>query len=175
MRNGASTLDSSVFIPISAMEDVGGWDESLPTGNVHDMWMELATRGYRAVAVEEPLVVTFRDDRDRMTTNTQLRIDGIRQYVDKWRPTYREWFGPEAGERYAQRYYARVIMRLAGRKLVEGEVSDARRAAMAATRSCVDWTYNLQVLFRATAEAGVKRAFPPSVVRLLKRLQRVVS
>ncbi|MFB6284675.1 MAG: glycosyltransferase family 2 protein, partial [Halobacteria archaeon] len=44
-RKGASTNPSSFLFPRQAIQDVGGFDESLPSSIDHDIWMKLATHG----------------------------------------------------------------------------------------------------------------------------------
>jgi glycosyltransferase involved in cell wall biosynthesis len=168
---GASTVQSACLFRRPALLDVGGYDEELPSSIDHDIWMSLAVAGYEVRALDEPLVVSFDDFADSMMTNTDQRIRGVRMYVEKWRPTYREWFGPSAGDRYARRYFARVVGRLAATKLVTGRVDEAARAARAiATEVDVtDYPYAARVCATLLAETGVKRFLRPGAVRLLAR------
>jgi len=105
-------------------------------------------------------------------TNTDARIEGVSQFVDKWRPTYHEWFGRTEGERRIQRYFARVVSRLAASKLVTGAFGEATRATRAVFTHSDQTVYNCRVLAVLTAEAAVKRFAPPVVVRHLSTLRR---
>ena len=136
--------------------------------------MSLAVGGYSALALDEPLVISFDDFADSMMTNTDQRIRGVRMYVEKWRPTYREWFGPSAGDRYARRYFARVVGRLAATKLVTGRIDEAAQAvrAIAIEADVTDYPYAARVCTAMLAETGLKRFLPPRAVRLLARIAK---
>jgi glycosyltransferase involved in cell wall biosynthesis len=168
---GASTVQSACLFRRAALLNVGGYDEELPSSIDHDIWMSLAVAGYEVRAIDEPLVVSFDDFADSMMTNTDQRIRGVRMYVEKWRPTYREWFGPSAGDRYARRYFTRVVGRLAATKLVTGQIEEAARAAQAivAEIELTDYLYTARVCATMLAETGVKRFLSPRAVRLLAR------
>lgn len=118
MRNGAVTPSSSFLFVRSALLQVGGFDENLTSGIDHDIWMKLAVAGFSSEPIAKPLVTVVKDDRHSMMSDTQHRLKGINQYVAKWTPTYKEWFGERRGEEYARRYLIRVACRLAAEKLV---------------------------------------------------------
>lgn len=109
---GPSTLQSSFFFNKKALLNVGGFDEGLVSGTDHDIWMKLAVAGYNTLAIKKPLVIIHQDNIPTMMTNTRKRIIGVTQYVEKWTPTYKEWFGAREGEQYAKAYFAKVIGRL---------------------------------------------------------------
>ena len=169
VREGAMTLQSTFLFSKDALERVGGFDENLPSSIDHDIWMALASNGYEAHPIDEPLVITYRPSGDRMTASTTPRIQGVRRYVDKWKPTYQEWFGQAGGKAYAERYFADVIGRLAAEKLVNAQFAEAWQA----TRSLLDQEgsslYSLAALVKYTARAAAGRLLPRDLVRLLKR------
>jgi glycosyltransferase involved in cell wall biosynthesis len=127
MSVGAATLPSSGLFRKSALIDAGGFDEKLSSSVDHDIWMSLAVKGYEAEAVDEALVVSYSSTDGRLTTDMTTRPDGIRAYVEKWKPVYREWFGESEGDEYGRRYFANVVGRLAADKLVYWKISDAWR------------------------------------------------
>lgn len=170
MDKGASTLPSSCLFSKEALEAVGGYDESLPSSIDHDIWMALAAGGYDAYTVDEPLVVTHDPFEDSMETDTVSRIRGVRRYVEKWTPTYQEWFGAREGQRYASRYFVRVVSRLAAVKLVSGQVDDARLALNAIREENGGTWYSYRVLVAELLEATMKRYFPAWSVRFASEL-----
>jgi glycosyltransferase involved in cell wall biosynthesis len=172
VRDGPSTLESSCLFSKRALVDVGGYDEQLVSSVDHDIWLSLAVGGYHAETVSEPLVVSYDAFADSMMTNTDNRIRGVEQFVEKWRPTYEEWFGAEEGDRRLQRYFARVIARLAATKLVSGSFGEARRAIEAVFERSDQTLYNVSVLATLTVESAVKRFAPPAMVRRLSALRR---
>jgi len=138
MSKGAATPSSSFLFVRSALLEVGGFDQDLISGIDHDIWMKLAVAGYSNEIIEKTLVVVRLDDRQTMMSNTNRRIAGISQYVEKWTPTYREWFGEKDGENYGKRYFIRVICGLAGQKLAHCRFRDGLSAGKAAFR-CAGW------------------------------------
>lgn len=170
-RDGPSTLQSACLFSKRALLDVGGYDESLVSSVDHDIWFSLAVGGYSVETVPEPLVVSYDTFDDSMMMNTDERIEGVTQFVEKWRPTYVEWFGPDEADRRLQRYFARVIARLAAAKLVSGNVVEARRATAVLFDRSDQIGYNVMALVLLIAESAVKRFMPPAVVRRLASLR----
>lgn len=167
---GANTLPSACLFRTEALEDVSGFDESLPSSIDHDIWMQLAVAGYEARRVMEPLVVTYVSDRAQMTTNTDRRIEGVRKYVEKWEPTYHEWYGEEAGATYADQYYARVIARLAAKNLVSGDIGGFWSASRSIFEMSGETWYNVSVLVRTVGRRVASRALPRRVRRALRTI-----
>jgi glycosyltransferase involved in cell wall biosynthesis len=132
IRNGASTPSSCFMFIRSALKAVGGFDEGLVSGIDHDIWMKLAVAGYSNEIIRRPLVIVTRDDRRQMMSDTERRIEGIAQYVEKWAPTYREWLGDSRGDTYARKYFINVVCRLAAQKLATGNYREGGIAARAA-------------------------------------------
>ncbi|MDJ0941609.1 MAG: glycosyltransferase family A protein [Woeseiaceae bacterium] len=133
-KHGAATPSSSFLFRREVLADVGGFDTDLISGIDHDVWMKLAVAGYSSARVPEVHVVVTSDERHTMMSDTHRRVAGIAQYVDKWAPTYREWFGAKAGEVYARRYFIKVIGGLAGLKLARGRYRDGFYAMSQAFR-----------------------------------------
>ena len=171
MRDGPSTLQSACLFSRPVLVDVGGYDESLLSSVDHDIWLSLAVNDYEAETVAEPLVVSYDTFANSMMTNTDNRITGVTQFVEKWRPTYVDWFGPQEADRRLQRYFARVIGRLVATKLVSGNFGEARQAATELFDRSDQASYNLAVLGVLTAEAAVKRFVPAPLVRRLSAVR----
>lgn len=165
---GATTYPSSFLFRQSALEDVGGFDESLPSSIDHDIWMELAVAGFEVRRVMEPLVITYVSPREQMTGDTTERISGVRQYLEKWLPTYREWFGEEGGQAYADRYFARVIARLAASNFVRGDLCGFLIAVTAVFQYSDETWYNGRVVFVTVARRIASEVVPTPVKRWMK-------
>jgi len=124
--HGPSTIPSSCLFPKEVLERIGGFDEHLLSSIDHDIWMNLATQGYYACSVKEPLVITYHvRRRNSMVTDMEPRIQGVEQFLKKWRVTYEEWFGREGARRFIRHYRTRVLGDLAGKKLIEGELRES--------------------------------------------------
>lgn len=166
---GATTYPSSFLFQRAALDDIGGFDESLSSSIDHDIWMQLAVAGYEARRVMEPLVVTYVSSRKQMTSNTTRRIEGVRQYVEKWKPIYSDWFGDNGGSVYADRYFARVIARLAATNLVSGDVAGFLLASQAIFEYSDETAFNFSILVRTVARRSLSEALPKTVKDHLKQ------
>ena len=167
MTVGAATLPSSYLFRKAALVDAGGFDENLRSSIDHDMWMSLAVKGYRAAPVDKTLVISYSSFEDRLTTNMKTRPDGVRRYVDKWKPVYKEWFGDREGEQYARRYFADIVGRLVADKLVYWKLFDA----WSGIRQIVGYSgpyIALPRLARYVAQSMGRRVVPRSVIRAIK-------
>ncbi len=171
IREGASTRPSTCLFPKRALETVGGYDEALRSSIDHDIWMALATKGYYAYAVNEPLVVTYsHNNRRAMTNTTAARVKGVTQYVEKWMPVYQEWFGKAAGTTQAQRYFARVIARLSAEKLLTGDFLEFGQAVRAIFGYSNQTAYNICVVSKTLLMSTTQRFLPHRFKNLLKLL-----
>ncbi len=168
VRKGASTLSSTFLFSKVALRRVGGFDERLPSSIDHDIWMSLASYGYEAATIDAPLVVTYMSPTDRMTANTTQRIQGVRMFLQKWAPTYREWFGEVGGQAYVERYFTRVVGRLAAEKLLDARFGEAWQAARAVSEYGGKLHFSLASLVSYAGQAAARRVLPRKVVRMLK-------
>lgn len=124
--NDLSTIPSSCLFPKKVLQKIGGFDEGLLSSVDHDIWMNLASHGYHAFAIKEPLVVTYHTKRHKsMVIDSCPRMQGVEQYLTKWAPTFEEWFGGKESKSYIQYYRTRVLGGLAARKLVERDFGEA--------------------------------------------------
>lgn len=134
IRYGPATPSSCFLFVRSALRDIGGFDEDLASGIDHDVWMKLAVAGYSNEIVSKPLVVVTRDDRPKMMSDTKRRVAGIALYIDKWSPTYVEWFGSPRGDIYARRYFISVVGGLAGENFARRRIREGWFATREALR-----------------------------------------
>jgi glycosyltransferase involved in cell wall biosynthesis len=169
IKLGAVTPSSSFLFVKSALEDVGGFDESLISGIDHDVWMKLAVAGYTNEIIEAPHVILYAHDRVTMMSSTQKRIEGLTRFIEKWTPTYIDWFGPESGRIYAKRYFIEIISKLAGKKIAERKFREAFTAARASAR-VAGRRAELQVFSAyCVLRAWLARVFPS-----LRKVKRVL-
>ncbi len=148
LKHNLKTIPSTYLFPKQVLEKIGGFDENLSSSIDHDIWMKLAVHGYHAYFVDTPLVIVYQiRGLKRWVTNTAVRIKGVRQYVEKWIPTYQKWFGEKRGIRRGQRYFARVLSRLVAKKVKDGRLSEACCIAGEIYRFSKDILYNTVILF----------------------------
>jgi len=168
---GIHSLSSTGLFLRVALEAIGGFDETLSSCIDDDIWMQLATAGYHADYVDRPLVISWEQrQQERMTSDVEQRLAGVQQFVDKWRPTFVEWWGEHQGERFARRYYARVIAALAARKVAAGRFRQAKQAASAVFAHNGNLLSSTLTLGRATGAALAYRLLPDPILAQLRRL-----
>lgn len=170
MRHGLKTVPSSFLFLRSALVDVGGFDEELKSSVDHDIWMSLADTGYRADYVGGFSVVTYRHrGKKSMVSNTIPRISGVERFVEKWADTYVRWFGPVEGRNYGDRYFIRVVGRLAVGKLMEGSLSDFFQCASSIFSRDSQRFYAARFLLRHVTIEVTKLFLPTRFHNMLRR------
>jgi len=159
IKVGPATPSSSFMFVRSKLLEIGGFDEGLISGIDHDVWMKLAVAGYSNEVIKKPLVMVTRNDRPKMMSDTERRILGLTQYVKKWTPTYREWFGEIEGDIYARRYFIRIVCGLAGQKFADRQFSEGILATKAALRTASGSPallfYGIRLLLRTYASSAL--------------------
>jgi glycosyltransferase involved in cell wall biosynthesis len=172
---GYSTPSSTFLFIRDALLYIGGFDESLPSSIDHDIWMALATSGYHAVTVDEPLVTIYETNYENMMTNTYPRIEGVKKHVNKWEPTFREWYGVEAGDRYSDRYFARVIAQLVKANIGDGDFTEAWDAIREIFEFSNQHRYNSIVVTYAIIRGMALLLLPQPVVSVLRQMKSSLS
>jgi glycosyltransferase involved in cell wall biosynthesis len=127
--NGVHTFSSSFLFWKNSLIEVGGFDEKIGSGIDDDIWMSLALHGYYNFGIQKPLVIVYKDNRESMMLNTEKRIQGLTNYVTKWSPIYRAWYGVKRGKEEVDRYFISVISTLAAEKLITGVWADFFKAS----------------------------------------------
>ena len=153
IRDGAATISSCFLFVKKALLHVNGFDEDLISGIDDDIWMSLAEAGYSNEIIPKPLVRIIRDDRKSMMGDINSRITGVEQYVNKWLPVYKDWFGEIGGQKYGRRYFNSVISTLVSQKFAYGEYAaglTAFKAIIVKTglQHPIDLTYAIYLIIK---------------------------
>jgi glycosyltransferase involved in cell wall biosynthesis len=128
---GLKTIPSSSLLNVKIYRSIGGFDTDLKTGIDHDMWMKLAKHGYSAEYLNDPLVIS-RTFSNQMTKDVDVRIQGIKAYLHKWKPSLVEWYGRKSADKYITKYYLRVIGELGYSMLLSGNKSAGKKCLLEA-------------------------------------------
>lgn len=131
-KNGLFTIPSSCLFRRGALEQVGGYDESLPSHIDHDIWLELGRHKYAAECVDECLVRVPRHQEARMTVDAETRLRATDVFCHKWRPELETWFGRRAANRYCLEFAARVTAILGWACVYRGDRREAARHFLSA-------------------------------------------
>ena len=176
ISQGANTPSSSLLFPKSVLEEIGGFDEILKSSIDHDIWMNLAANGYSVCAVNDPLVISYeRDNRKTMMNDTFKRVQGVKEYVEKWTPTYQEWFGKIEGKLYGQRYFTNVISRMAAQKLLNGQFKEFLKSIKSINLYSEDKKYNRKTILVDIVKITLKRIMPRKILDRIKNLKTFKS
>jgi hypothetical protein len=73
-------------------------------------------------AVDEPLSYFTRDADNRISADYTDRIEGVDQFLEKWREPITETTGERGYKQFARDYYARATLPLAYKTLVAGDL-----------------------------------------------------
>jgi len=169
LSDGIAPLASTYLLPRHALERIDGFDESLESSIDADLWMKLADERFEVRCIDEPLVENLQFTHvEQMTSRTNQRISGTREFVEKWSPTVKEWIGDEAGAKFANRYFARVIANLAANKLDERDIRSSARAVWAIYDYSDDTAYNTAVIAHRFGRVCFKHVLPERVSTWLR-------
>jgi glycosyltransferase involved in cell wall biosynthesis len=175
LRRNLSTIPSSCLFSRAALERVGGFDENLCSSIDHDIWMGLAAHEYHALAVTEPLVITYYiRNRTTMVTDVTPRIRGVEQYLDKWGPTFEQWFGGKKGRDHVRKYRARVLGNLAGVKLGQGSFRQAHQLVRHVIRKNKLISLNQITLTKMITLSVLRECMPVWLKRILRSMRGLI-
>jgi len=114
---------STLLVDRTWFLDSGGFDESLPSCQDHDLWMRIARSDATVRAVADPLSYFTRDADDRISADYPDRVEGIDRFLEKWREPIVGTVGERRYERFARDYYAKATLPLAFAALTEGDLT----------------------------------------------------
>jgi len=75
-------LSVSTLVKKGVFENVGKFDEDLPSCQDADMWLR-AAKEYRVATIHEPLVKYYTDDEERITADHENRVKGKKAFLEK--------------------------------------------------------------------------------------------
>ena len=106
---GWSPPTTSIFlVSRAALVAVGGFDPTLPCGEDYDLWLRLALRGHRFLAVDQPLVIKHDGPWNQITGDPVARRQGFDILDRRWGPVIEHRLGRRARDRWRSRALARV-------------------------------------------------------------------
>jgi glycosyltransferase involved in cell wall biosynthesis len=109
-RIGLHTIPSSCLFSRAALINTGGYDETLRSHIDHDIWMNLARKNYDCDFTSSRLVKAHEHSNERITNNTDARIEATRKFCAKWEPELAQWFGRKHARLHLARFRARVYL-----------------------------------------------------------------
>lgn len=114
---------SSLMLRKSCIDKVGCFDESIPFGLDHDMWLRIA-KEFQFECIEEPLM-KYRIHEKRLTRNFNLVIAGREKFVEK----YKQWL-KMIPKSYSREYIKLGILYCLNGNLKKGRTAYRRSIAL---------------------------------------------
>ena len=72
------------------------------------MWMKLVINGFDMDLVEEGLIYSMDDERKRMVNQFDCRLEGIKQFFNKWKPKVIDECGIESWMKIERKYHSQT-------------------------------------------------------------------
>jgi len=143
LLSGNKTQTSTYMIRRDVLEEVGGFDEAMPSAHDADLLFRLALRGYAFAAVNEVLVHWYEHGREQLTHDPERKLRGFRALVRRWGRIYRDRLGSLAFLRWKLKRYRQLDW------IYERGIALDRsggRAARAARRRLRLWLLRLETI-----------------------------
>ncbi len=96
LKGNRPPTTSAFMVKRSALLDIGGFDESLPSGHDIDLWLRLAQKGNCFSAVNEVLVIWHRHAGPRVSKDPDALLGGYHRFRQRWGPVMRRRVGRRA-------------------------------------------------------------------------------
>jgi glycosyltransferase involved in cell wall biosynthesis len=103
LRGRRPPTASAFMVRRSALLDVEGFDQEMPSGHDIDLWLRLAERGYRFFAVNQALVIWHRHAGPRVSGDPDALLRGFLRFKRRWGPVMRRRIGRRAYCRWIRR------------------------------------------------------------------------
>jgi glycosyltransferase involved in cell wall biosynthesis len=166
MGLGEGVPTSTLMTLRSALIEVGGFDEALPSLQDYELLLRFAGAGHRFVAVPESLVVKHQHLDPQVTDSVEGRLLACRRLEQKWGRLIRERFGDAGYARWRAFQQGRV--QFARFMAVRSAVGHGERAA--AWRGCAAMLGRLPWSRRYVARGIVLATLGPTIYRALADL-----
>jgi len=139
---GFITIPSNHFFKKEIFDNIGGYDLDLPAHNEHDIWMKLAKADYETKLIKEPLVIVREDGRERMMTDTTIRIKSFEIFYRKWKNYVYQWYGFNQGKKILNKYMTSIYLMNASLLEERNKREEARLFSIKVIKYLVPFEFN---------------------------------
>ena len=112
---------SAVLVQRTALLDIDGFDESLPSFQDFDLWLRLSQAGYRFVAVDQPMLIKHVHSGLQVSTNPTAKLRGFELFEQRWGKTIQRRLSMQTYQRWAAQHLAYVQLSQFRLALTKGE------------------------------------------------------
>ncbi|MGM0519938.1 MAG: glycosyltransferase family 2 protein [Campylobacterota bacterium] len=128
LQNGFTPPVASQFYIVSSLRRVNGYNENIKSGVDHDLWIQLSKSDVKIKCISKALSIPNANAKqERMTTNYDKRINGIKSSLLIWKDDLEEMYGKEFYLNFYNAYLQRERMKFLNSYLQEFNVGMAYR------------------------------------------------
>lgn len=167
---GWGFVTSSPLLRRSLLLTAGGFDETLPAGEDHDLWLRLAAAGVHFAAVSEALVLVHHHAGPQLSADPAARHAAIRLMDAKWKEAIRTMAGSSSYRQWRARQYG-LLQQAQLMRIREAAVAGARWAAW---RECLAMCRGLPWSRRFLLQALVFQVCGPGAYGALARAEHAL-
>ncbi len=103
---------STLLFKRDVFQELGGFDPELTSCQEHDLWMKIALKGKKVRFVPEKLSYYCMGEKNRISYDFNNRINGAKQFLNKWKPKIIETKGPKHYNWFKRDYLSKVSLPL---------------------------------------------------------------
>jgi|SaaInl8_200m_RNA_FD_contig_61_490630_length_1751_multi_5_in_0_out_0_1 glycosyltransferase involved in cell wall biosynthesis len=108
IKNGYTPPVASQFYRLESLKEINGYNENIKSGVDHDLWLRLATININIKSIPKALSIPNANARqERMTTNYEKRINGIKSSLLIWENDIESLFGKKFYIKFCNAYLER--------------------------------------------------------------------
>jgi glycosyltransferase involved in cell wall biosynthesis len=124
LRGWCPASTSLFMIQKDAIEDVGGFDQDLPSFQDYDLWLRLAKKS-RFCYVDDHLVAKHEHEGEQLATAPDIRLEGLDIFLEKWGDVIQEECGDEDVGRLREAHLKNIYYTYCLNNRLNGSITDS--------------------------------------------------
>lgn len=120
LRGWLPPTTSLFIVKRSALLEVGGFDESLPSFQDYDLWLSLAAANNHFLAVNKPLIIRYFHD-EQIRSNLAAKLRGFEIFKNKWGEIMKQRVGYKEYHKFISLKTSIIQLIRVGKALEEGK------------------------------------------------------
>lgn len=126
LKDGFTPPVASQFYKVSSLRRVNGYNEKIKSGVDHDLWLRLSKSDIKIKCIPKALSIPNANAKqERMTTNYEKRLNGIKSSLLIWKDDLEEMYGKEYYLNFYNAYLQRERMKFLNSYLQEFNIAMA--------------------------------------------------
>lgn len=167
LKDGFTPPVASQFYTVSSLRRVNGYNENIKSGVDHDLWIRLAKKSMIIKCIPKALSLPNANAKqERMTTNYDKRINGIKSSLLIWKDDLEVMYGKEFYLNFYNAYLQRERMKFLNSYLQEFNIAMAYK---------IKQNITLISFLKMVLVVGAKKVLKLIVPRLLISKEKIVK